>query len=208
MSRYVLSFVASLLLGPILFATVGARNETPPKEERRRDDSDDDPFGASAQERPGKSVKSNAAPKTTPAQPAPIDNGNDPSAAHPMRPSGAEKVGTTTRRQLAPADLQTGEAAILRALDQKANFNFVDMPLEEVVDQLQERFRIAIRIDPQATREGGVSKDVLVSLSAKNLSLQSALHLILRDTQLAWTIWSDGLFITAENNANDDEMMV
>ena len=72
-----------------------------------------------------------------------------PSAARP-RKSTAKTTSSPPRR------LQTGEAAIEKALQSPTQLEFVDTPLTNVIDYLKDYHQIEIQLDKKAMEEGGI----------------------------------------------------
>ncbi|MBN2476613.1 MAG: STN domain-containing protein [Pirellulales bacterium] len=95
----------------------------------------------------------------------------------------------------------TGVAAIERALLEKTELEFVETPLADVVEYLKDQHDVAIELDRRAIEETRRAAPLPVSLALKNVSLESALHLMLRDLDLTWTIADEVLLITTPEEA-------
>ena len=74
--------------------------------------------------------------------------------------------------------------------------DFVDTQLEEVVAFLQDDYNIPIQMDSIALEDIGVGPDEPVNFHVKDISLQSALRLILRRLGLTYVIQDEVLLIT------------
>jgi hypothetical protein len=96
---------------------------------------------------------------------------------------------------------RTGEAAILAALEEKTGFEFIDEPLGSVVDYFKEAHNIEIQIDIRAIEAPCLGTDTPITKSLRNVSLRSALNLILREVDLTWTIVDEVLMITTPEEA-------
>jgi hypothetical protein len=84
----------------------------------------------------------------------------------------------------------------------------VETPLPDVIDFLQDKYRIPVKLDLRALKDAGVDVSTPVTCSISGVPLRSALRLILDDLQLEWTIWSDVLWITTPVKAESDELQV
>jgi hypothetical protein len=83
---------------------------------------------------------------------------------------------------------------------------YEDQPLNEIVEALSQEYELPILIDQRALENFGMSPDVEVSVNLRNMSLRSALNLILRQPaleDLVYTIDNEVLMITTEEYAND-----
>ena len=83
--------------------------------------------------------------------------------------------------------------------------NYNDMPLTEVVDGLSKIAGINIHLDPRGLSQEGVQSDTTVSLSlGREISLKSALNLILEPLHLTYMIKDEVLKITSEQIRDGD----
>jgi hypothetical protein len=81
----------------------------------------------------------------------------------------------------------TTETAVQHALAQPADFHFVDTPLKDVSDFIADHYKIGVLLDLKALTDAGITGDTAVTVVVKDVSLRSALHLMLRSHDLAWT---------------------
>ena len=95
------------------------------------------------------------------------------------------------------------EVQILKALDQPTNLAFTDMPLQEAVNFLREQHKINIWMDENALREEGIETTQPVTLQISNVTLRSALRLLLNPLNLTFLIDDEVLKITSEQKAGD-----
>ncbi len=79
--------------------------------------------------------------------------------------------------------------------------NFNDAPLESVITDLRATMGVNIYVDQRALDEQGVSLKHPVSLVLENISLKSALNLILKQVHLTYIIKDECLQITTEGEA-------
>jgi hypothetical protein len=101
----------------------------------------------------------------------------------------------------------TPEERIREALDQPTQIEFVDTPLKDVVDYLQDLHHIEIQLDAPALKEAGVEESTPVNENLKGISLRSALHLVLGECGLKFVIHNEVLLITNSAKADSEEYM-
>ena len=97
------------------------------------------------------------------------------------------------------------EERIEQVLSRKAEFDFVEMPLCEVVDLVRRRYEINVVLDSRALGDVGVPIDTPRSFRLPNVSLRSALDLLLEELGLQWTVHCDALLITTRDAATTEE---
>jgi general secretion pathway protein D len=98
-------------------------------------------------------------------------------------------------RQNSPQDLM-----IRQALRRPVNVKFVDRPLAEVVGILSDLAGVNIHIDPKGLAEVGATSDVPVTLNLpQEISLDSALHLILDPMNMDFVVEDEVLKITSDS---------
>jgi len=143
----------------------------------------DDPFGAGAD--PFERSK----PKPVkPAKPAAPQRVAQPKIlARPMKVNG--KV--VPRPTSSDATLR-----IRAALGAQTSQTFIDLPLEECLQQLSESHNIPMIVDRRALEEIGLTSDAPVTLGLKNVSLRSFLRLMLRNLDLTYMVQNEVLLIT------------
>jgi hypothetical protein len=79
--------------------------------------------------------------------------------------------------------------------------DFVDTPLKDLVEQLATDYGIPIQLDKAAMDEAGINGDQGVTVNLHNISLQSALKIMLKTVQLTYIIRDEVLFITTPEAA-------
>jgi hypothetical protein len=82
------------------------------------------------------------------------------------------------------------------ALLQPTVCEFIETPLTDVVDFFKDLHKIEIQIDTRALEGVGIGSDSPITMNLKNISLESALTLMLRDLDLTWTVLDNALMIT------------
>ena len=86
----------------------------------------------------------------------------------------------------------------------QTGLDYVDQPLEDVVAQLADEYGIPIHINTPALKKVGISSDTKINLSIHNVTLRSALRLMLRSHQLTYVIEDEVLVITTPEDAESD----
>jgi hypothetical protein len=89
----------------------------------------------------------------------------------------------------------------LRGAIRSTGLDFQEAPLQEVVQQLQADYGIPIQLDGTALEEIGLGFDEPVTVSLHNISLRSALRLMLKPLQLTYIIQDEVLIITTPEEA-------
>ena len=90
------------------------------------------------------------------------------------------------------------------ALDEQlrsGGLEFHEAPIEEVVDYLKAEYDLNIQIDQPALDEIGISTEDPITIQVRNVSLGSALRLMLKPWELTTLIEDEVLFITTEEQA-------
>jgi hypothetical protein len=82
-----------------------------------------------------------------------------------------------------------------------SGLNFVDVPLKEVANFLQDEYGIPAQLDTAALDESGLGADEPVTIKLHNVSLQSALRLMLTQLGLTSMIRNEVLMITSPEEA-------
>jgi hypothetical protein len=128
----------------------------------------------------------------------------EPHARKPQ-PSAAQTVKPKPRPSVAKSDAAkepvAPEAAIKKALASPTQVEFIDTPLQDVIDYLKDYHHIEIQLDRKALNDVGVEPDKPITKNLKGISLRSALRLILRDLDLTYVIEDEVLLITTRELA-------
>jgi hypothetical protein len=137
--------------------------------------------------KPAKVVAEKPQPKKTAAE-----------KPRPTKLSGEKSLPKIT----APAkELRTAEEAIEQALKSPTQMDFIETPLQDVIDYLKDYHHIEIQLDKVAMDDAGVGTDTPVTKNLKGISLRSALKLILHQLNLTYTIQNEVLLITTPEAA-------
>jgi len=179
-----------------------AKPQAKPAEEAN---SANDPFGGPTPAAKPAEAKPEAKPN------AETDDADDPFTGPPpkgLRPFGKSPAVTVKVFEHKPAareqkgkhrmqPLHGGEKAILKAMKEQTSLEFIDTPLQDVIDYLQDKHHIPIKLDTSVLKEAGVEPETQVTCNISGVPLRSALRLVLTDLQLKWVIWSDVVLITS-----------
>lgn len=79
---------------------------------------------------------------------------------------------------------------------------FTDQPLKEVLMQLQEEYNIPIQLNAGELESAAIGTDSPVTISLHNISLKSALKLLLEPHQLTYIIRDEVLMVTTQEAAD------
>jgi len=93
------------------------------------------------------------------------------------------------------------EREIEHKLNTPVTLNFTDAPLKQIIDDLRGWENVNIYVDQLALDQEGVSLESPVSVKLENVSLKSALNLILKQVHLTYIIKDTVLQITSESAA-------
>jgi hypothetical protein len=93
------------------------------------------------------------------------------------------------------------ETRILAALEEPTVCEFNATPLQDAVSFLMDKHGIPIQLNSRALEDVGLGSDTPVSCHVNNISLASALSLLLRDGDLTWLIQDEVLLITTKDKA-------
>jgi general secretion pathway protein D len=91
------------------------------------------------------------------------------------------------------------ELEIERRLKTPVQLRYEEAPLSQVMDELSELTGVNIHLDPRGLGQEGIGSDTTVTLNLKKeISLESALNLILEPLHLSYVVKDDVLKITSE----------
>jgi hypothetical protein len=101
-----------------------------------------------------------------------------------------------------PTDTRSDtERRIEQRLFQHVDLNWKDTPLQQVIEDLHQMAQVNVVADMDALREGGVSLDMPMSLKVEDMSLKSALNILLHQARLTFVIKDEALQITTTERA-------
>ncbi len=108
---------------------------------------------------------------------------------HPTPPAAKQKPNEKSAAE---------EERIAKALDKKITLKFDKTPLSEVARQIATHAGINLVIDSLGLSDEGVTPDEKITIDVKDVTLSSALQLILKPLRLAFLIQDEVLKITSE----------
>ena len=131
---------------------------------------------------------------------------DDPPIVYPSAPVWEELTNRRKDRYGAMDLKATGEAEqriekALRSPLLGTGLDITEQPLQDVVNQLQEDYGIPIQLDVPALDAIGVRPDEPVNINLHNVSLRSALRLMLKNLQLTYIVQDEVLMITTPEEA-------
>jgi hypothetical protein len=81
---------------------------------------------------------------------------------------------------------------------------FTEVPLERVMDFLQEEYNLPIHLDESAMEDAGLTRDEPLTVQIQNVSLQSALRMALHQKLLTYMVRNGVIIITTPEVAEND----
>ena len=144
--------------------------------------------------------------------PAMPDMSCAPRRAYKSAPSAAmptERVTELSRSPAAATDIAPrplgrnieADRKIQEALKSPTRMEFIETPLSDVIDYLKSYHHIDIQLDNRALTDVGIGTDTPVTKNLKDVSLRSALRLMLRELGLTYVIQDEVLMITTPEEA-------
>ena len=103
-----------------------------------------------------------------------------------------------------PVDIGPATARVEDALKDPTTLEFIETPLQDVVDFLKDVHGIEIQIDSRALEDVGIGSDTPVTRNLKGISLRSALRLVLKELDLTYVVRDEVLLITTPEEAEQD----
>lgn len=100
---------------------------------------------------------------------------------------------------------RTGVEAIEAALAKPITCEFVETPLKDVLDYMQDAMHVQIYLDSSGLKEAGVDESTPVTCNLRGLRFEKALNPILDSLQLKWTIHDDVLYVTSPTKLESEE---
>ncbi len=101
-----------------------------------------------------------------------------------------------------PHDNNPAVARIEAALDENTKIDFIEVPLQDVIDYLSDLHKTPIVIDTKALNTVGLGTDSPITRRLQGISLRSALRLLLKELELTYLIRDDVLMITTVEEAS------
>lgn len=99
------------------------------------------------------------------------------------------------------------EARLEAALARRVSHNLVDWPLRDVIAKVAEQTGVTIRLSKKI-EDAGVQPDQPVTISARDVSAETFLSLVLSDLNLTLMVKRDVLYVTTQEDSQSPENMV
>lgn len=96
------------------------------------------------------------------------------------------------------------EAKIEAALEETTSLQFLEQPLGDITQFLEDRHKIEVQLDAQALDTAGVNTDSPVTIDVEGITLRSALDLMLRTLELTWCIRDGVLLVTTPEEVENE----
>lgn len=120
---------------------------------------------------------------------------------HSQRWLGRSVITTAWGQTSLPAPTP-GEARIRKALDETTEFDFKEQPLANVLAHVRQHHHIQVRADEKALADS-IGSDAPITFSVRDISLRSALRLLLRELDLTYLVRDGWLLITSNTEAEN-----
>ncbi|MGO9112342.1 MAG: hypothetical protein ACLP9L_24190 [Thermoguttaceae bacterium] len=130
-------------------------------------------------------------------------------AANPPEKSAGNKKPRSEKKAAqaaAPPVRRTGVEAVEAALAEPINCDFVETPLQDVIDYFRDSTHVEIYVDSPALKEAGVDLSTAVNCNLHG-RFENVLRVVLNELQLDWAIHNDLLCITSPAKAESEEYM-
>jgi hypothetical protein len=111
-------------------------------------------------------------------------------------------------RRTTPHIVDGAEEKIYSALNDDTRLEFIETPLDDILEFVKDQHAIPIEFDAMALEDAGVEREIPITTSMKGISLASALRLILRDLGLTCVVRDEVLFITTEKQGQESQVRV
>lgn len=119
----------------------------------------------------------------------------------PVAPSLGQKIRERAESRARVGTRRSAEDHIRAALENPTSLDFIETPLREVMEYLADLHHIPIFIDETALNDEGIASDTPVNITVENVTLCSALHLLLRELNLQYEFADEVLMITSKAGA-------
>lgn len=130
--------------------------------------------------------------------------GGDPFGDAPAASATRETDPATTapvRRPMRKFSRAGTERRIASALLQETKLEFIETPLRDTVDFLEDLHKVEFQIDLRALDAAGITADVPISITLSAISLASALEHLLQPLELTYVVRDEVLTITTASEA-------
>ena len=116
----------------------------------------------------------------------------------------AEKKLNLRPIEVMPPSESAAQTRISKELEEKTSFVFTENSLSDVVKYLQEHHKIDIQLDVKALEDASIGPETPVTRTVKDISLRSALRMMLGALDLTYIIKNEALLITTPDKAANE----
>jgi tetratricopeptide (TPR) repeat protein len=96
-----------------------------------------------------------------------------------------------------------GSLSTSRALNETMSLEVIEQPLVDVIEHLKTKHRVDIQLDTKSLAESGVDPtSTLITRNLKDISLRSALRLLLREYDATYVVRDDVVVVTSRDGAD------
>jgi len=96
------------------------------------------------------------------------------------------------------------EAKIEAELEETASLQFLEQPLGDIAQFLEDRHQIEVQLDTLALDTAGVTADTPLTIDVEGITLRSALDLMLRSIDASWCIRGGVLLVTTQEAVENE----
>jgi hypothetical protein len=114
---------------------------------------------------------------------------------------------TERRKQYAAVDLADqgpAEKRIRSALDNPARMEFIETPLNDVIEFLKDEHEVPIQLDKKALEDEGLDSASPITMNLAGVSFRSAMRLMLDPLGLTYVIKNEVMLVTTKVKAEED----
>jgi len=119
----------------------------------------------------------------------------------PVHDEVVELLGRIRRVAAVASGLNVPERKIRDQLAAKTTFEFIETPLQDVIDYLKDLHGIEIQLDRKALDGVGIGTDTPVTANLKGVSLENGLQKVLAKMKLSYIVTDEVLLITTAGEA-------
>ncbi len=117
-------------------------------------------------------------------------------------------VPLTVRAADSPAADRAPVKNVEQVLDQPVTLQFIETPLTDLQAYLESVTGVQFHLDTRALDDVGIGTDTPLTVTLKDVPLETALDVVLADLDLTWTVRGNLLVITTPEAAQDSRMMI
>lgn len=99
---------------------------------------------------------------------------------------------------------RAAEQDILAKLNKTIRLNFKGTPLRNMVQFIGDELKVPVYLDTVAISDEGLATDEPITFASKNMTVRSALKIILDRLDLVWTVRREVLFFTSATAADEE----